>query len=106
MPGRSTPDVLQKGAHVGKVRQPKCGIILRHGVVIPITVVIVVILLPRDCLGGRLLEGKPFEALLTSTLLQLLPLLSLADLALLGGILLLLLLGRLLASNLPSRLVL
>jgi hypothetical protein len=50
--------------------------------------------------------GKPVEALLTPTLHQLLPLLSLADLALLGGVLLLLLLGRLLASHLPSRLVL
>jgi hypothetical protein len=48
----------------------------------------------RDCLGGRLLEGKPVEALLASTLFQLLPLLGLADLALLGGVLRLLLLGR------------
>jgi hypothetical protein len=70
-----------------------------------VILVAVVIVLPRDHLGGRLLEGKPVEALLASMLLQRLLLLGLADLVLLGGVLRLFLLGRQEASSLPSNLI-
>jgi hypothetical protein len=65
-------------------------------------VVVTVVVLPRDSLGGRLLEREPVETLLSTTLLQRLLLEGLADLTFLGGILLLLLLGRQEASSLPS----
>jgi hypothetical protein len=100
--GGRPPDGLQEGAHVGEVRHTGRGVIPRQGIVVPITVVIV---LPRDRLRGRLLEGKPVEALLAPMFFQLLLLLGLADLALLGSILRLLLLGHQVASSFPSRLV-
>jgi hypothetical protein len=73
------------------------GIIPRPGVV-----VVAVFVLPRDCLGGRLLEREPIEALLATAFLQRLLLESLLDLTLLGSILLLILLGYQEVSSLSS----
>jgi hypothetical protein len=78
------------------VRQGSRGVVPRLGVV-----VITVIVLPRDRLGGRLLEREPVEALLATAFLQRLLLEGLADLMLLGSVFLLLL-GRQEASSLPS----
>jgi hypothetical protein len=98
MPRRLTPQRAPKGAHIGEVRQTSRGVIPRQGVI----VITIIIILPRDHLGGRLLEREPVEALLTSTLLQRLLLLGLADLTLLGDVFLLFLLGRQEASSLSS----
>jgi hypothetical protein len=96
-PRRSTPNGLQKGPHIEEVRQGSRGIIPRPGVV-----VVAVFVLPRDRLGGGLLEREPIEALLATMLLQRLLLEGLSNLTLLGSILLLLLLDRQEASSLPS----
>jgi hypothetical protein len=72
------------------VRQGSRGVVPRPGVVVA-----AIIVLPRDCLGGRLLERA-------TTLLQRFLLEGLADLTLLGSVFLLLLLGRQEASSLPS----
>jgi hypothetical protein len=96
-PGRSTPDGLQKGPNIGEVRQGSHGVIPQPSVIIA-----AVIVLPRDCLGGRLLEWEPVKALLATTLLQCLLLEGLVDFTLLGSVFLLLLLGRQEASSLPS----
>jgi hypothetical protein len=79
------------------VCQGSRGVVLR-----PSVVVTAVIVLPRDRLGGRLLEREPIEALLATAFLQRLLLKGLADLTLLGSVFLLLLLGRQEASSLPS----
>jgi hypothetical protein len=78
------------------VRQRSRVVIPRPGVVVA-----AVIVLPRDRLGGRLLEREPVEALLATTLLQRFLLEGLTDLTPLGSVLLLLL-GRQEASSLPS----
>jgi hypothetical protein len=100
-PGRSTPNGLQKGAHIGEVRQRSRGLVPRPGVI----VVAIIVVLPQDRLRGRLLEREPVKALLTSALLQRLLLLGLTDLTLLGGVFLLFLLGRQEVSSLPSDLI-
>jgi hypothetical protein len=79
------------------VSQRSHGIIPRPGVIIA-----AVFVLPRDRLRRRLLEREPVEALLATALLQCLLLEGLAELTLLGSILLLLLLGRQEASSLLS----
>jgi hypothetical protein len=68
----------------------------------PGVVVAAIFVLPRDHLGGRLLEREPLEALLAAALLQRLVLEGLLDLTLLGSVLLLLLLGHQEASSLLS----
>jgi hypothetical protein len=79
------------------VRQKGRSIIPRPGVVVA-----AVFVLPRDHLGGRLLDWEPLEALLATVLLQRLALEGFLDLTLLGSVLLFLLLGHREASSLPS----
>jgi hypothetical protein len=79
------------------VHQGSRGVVPRPGVII-----VVVIVLPRDCIGGRLLEQEPIEPLFVTVLLQCLLLEGLADLTIFGSIFILLLLGRQEASSLPS----
>jgi hypothetical protein len=78
---------------------------ISHGIVPrPNVVVAIVFILPRDCLGGRLLEREPVEALLATVLLQRLLLKGLPDLTLVGSVFLLLL-GCQEASSLPGDLI-
>jgi hypothetical protein len=65
-------------------------------------VVAAIFVLPRDHLGGRLLDWEPLEALLVMALLQCLTLEGLLDLTLLGSALLFFLLGHREASSLLS----
>jgi hypothetical protein len=95
--GSRSPNGLQQGPHVREVRQKGRGITPRPGVVVA-----AVFVLPRDRLGGRLLDWEPLEALLVATLLQRLTLKGFLDLTLLSSVLLFLLLGRREASSLPS----